>query len=129
LKRRRTSFSAINQPFSASGPVPHPIFLFRFRNKTINRLFAERCVVTLREENSIQEDSMAAGAAVAPAVAAQPTSWAPTAKVAVGSLAGALTLISVQISSHYGFKLSAEAGGAITTIVTFVIQYLTPERK
>ncbi len=67
--------------------------------------------------------------AVAPAQPAQASSWAPTAKVAVGSLAAAVTLITVQILGHYGFKLSAEAGGAITSIVTFAIQYLTPERK
>jgi hypothetical protein len=68
-------------------------------------------------------------AAVASAKTAPATSWAPTAKVAVGSLAGAVTLITIQILGHYGFRLSPETGGAVTTVVTFVIQYLTPERK
>jgi hypothetical protein len=62
-------------------------------------------------------------------IPAQATSWAPTAKVAVGALAGAVTLILVQVFGHYGFKLSAEAGGAVTTVMTFIIQYMVPERK
>jgi hypothetical protein len=68
----------------------------------------------------------------APGVALQPaaaTSWAPTAKVAVGALAGAVTLILVQAFGHYGFKLTPEAAGAVTTVITFAIQYMTPERK
>ena len=56
-------------------------------------------------------------------------SWAPTAKVAVGALAGAVTLIIVQVCGHYGLKFSAEAGGAVTTVITFIIQYMTPERR
>ncbi len=63
------------------------------------------------------------------AQAAPSTSWAPTAKVAVGALAGAVTLILVQVMGHYGFKPSAEVGGAITTVITFAIQYMTPERR
>jgi hypothetical protein len=71
----------------------------------------------------------------APALAgpnAQPaptTSWAPTAKVAVGTLAGAVTLITIRILRHFNYTPVAEVGGAITTLVTFVIQYMTPERK
>jgi hypothetical protein len=67
--------------------------------------------------------------AVAAAKTAPATSWAPTAKVAVGTLAGAITLITIQVLGHYGFKISAETGGAVTTVLTFVIQYLTPERR
>ena len=63
------------------------------------------------------------------AQAAPTTSWAPTAKVAVGALAGAVTLIVVQVMGHYGLRLSPEAGGAITTVITFAIQYMTPERR
>jgi hypothetical protein len=74
---------------------------------------------------------MAAPALAAPnAQPAPTTSWAPTAKVAVGTLAGAVTLIMLQILRHfYNYTPSAEVGGAITTLVTFVIQYMTPERK
>jgi hypothetical protein len=64
-----------------------------------------------------------------PSQAVQATSWAPTAKVAVGALAGAVTLIIVQICGHYGLKLSAEVGAAVTTVITFAIQYMTPERR
>ena len=63
------------------------------------------------------------------AQAAPTTSWAPTAKVAVGALAGAVTLILVQVMGHYGFKLTPEIGGAITTVITFGIQYMAPERR
>jgi len=61
--------------------------------------------------------------------APQATSWAPTAKVAVGTIAGAATILFVEILSKRGIILSAEAGGAITTILTFFIQYWTPERS
>jgi hypothetical protein len=81
-----------------------------------------------------EEDLMAAPAAGIPrlqpaAPAASATRWAPTTKVAVGALAGSFTIIIVQVLQHYGFQISAEAGGAITTLVTFVIQYFTPEQR
>jgi hypothetical protein len=73
---------------------------------------------------------MAAPALAVPNTQPAPTtSWAPTAKVAVGTLAGAVTLITIQILRHFNYTASAEVGGAITTLVTFVIQYMTPERK
>ena len=57
------------------------------------------------------------------------TSWAPTAKVSVGVLAGAITLLAVRVIEHYVHEnVSADASSALTSILTFVIQYMTPER-
>lgn len=59
----------------------------------------------------------------------KPTSWAPTAKVSVGVLAGAVTLLIVRFIEHYSHAaVSAETSSAITSILTFVVQYMTPER-
>jgi len=64
------------------------------------------------------------------ASAAQPTGWAPTAKVSVGVLAGAITLLAVRILQHYTHAdISADTSSALTSILTFCIQYMTPERK
>jgi H+/Cl- antiporter ClcA len=64
----------------------------------------------------------------------QKTDWAPTAKVSVGVLAGAITmLISVFLTPHWKDwtrqEMTPAIGGAITSILTFVIQYLVPERR
>jgi hypothetical protein len=60
---------------------------------------------------------------------ASATSWAPTAKVAAGPLAGGISLIVTTALTAYGVKwVTPAVGGAITTIITFVIQYMTPER-
>jgi hypothetical protein len=59
------------------------------------------------------------------------TSWAPTAKVSVGALAGAGTTLIMGILKvgHPGFSLDASSVAAITCILTFAIQYMVPERK
>jgi hypothetical protein len=52
-------------------------------------------------------------------------SLAPTAKVGVAGLAGALTTV---ILAATGIEASAELSAAITTLIAFVAGYLTPER-
>lgn len=59
---------------------------------------------------------------------ATPTSWAPTAKVSAGLLASAVTILIVQFVPHASNWTPAVAG-AITQVVTFVVQYMVPERK
>lgn len=64
----------------------------------------------------------------------QPTDWAPTAKVSVGVLAGAVTILLTSfLAPHWkdwtSQEMSSSVGGAITSILTFGIQYLVPERK
>jgi hypothetical protein len=56
-----------------------------------------------------------------------PASWAPTAKVSAGVLASAITILIVQFIPHANTWTPA-AAGAITQIVTFVVQYMVPER-
>jgi len=60
-------------------------------------------------------------------------SWAPTAKVSAGMLAGALTTFLVIFIGPYlkknGFEFTAEATAALTTLLTFVVQYWVPERR
>ncbi|HEX7286638.1 MAG TPA: hypothetical protein VF532_10685 [Candidatus Angelobacter sp.] len=56
------------------------------------------------------------------------TSWAPTAKVSAGVLASAVTIMIIQFVPHANTWTPAVAG-AITQIVTFVVQYMVPERK
>ncbi len=58
------------------------------------------------------------------------TSWAPTAKVSAGALAAAgTTLLLGTMKNAGGLDFSAEAGAAITTLLTFLIQYWVPERR
>jgi hypothetical protein len=58
----------------------------------------------------------------------QKTSWAPTAKVSAGVLASAVTVLIFQFVPHADTWKPA-AAGAITQIVTFIVQYWVPERK
>lgn len=59
-----------------------------------------------------------------------PTSWAPTAKVSVGVMAASATTLALSLSKQFtGHDLSAADAAAITTLVTFAIQYWVPERK
>ena len=59
------------------------------------------------------------------------TSWAPTAKVSAGVLAGSgATLISSMLKTKYpAFINDAAVAGAMTSILTFIVQYMVPERK
>jgi hypothetical protein len=68
---------------------------------------------------------------VPPPVPAAATSWAPTAKVSAGVLAGAGTTLIVGLIKPHLPNFASDPGivGAITSILTFVVQYLVPERK
>ena len=76
---------------------------------------------------------MAAPAPAAP-VAADPattpqTSWAPTAKVSAGVLAASVTTLVIGYAKNHGWTaMDAADSAALTTVITFVIQYLVPER-
>lgn len=55
------------------------------------------------------------------------TSWAPTAKVSAGVLASAVTILIVQfVPGATGWKPAVAT--AITQVVTFLVQYMVPER-
>ena len=58
-------------------------------------------------------------------VADQPT-LAPTRKVAVGAVSGALTVLAVYLLGLAGLDLPAEAASAITVLVSTVLAYLVP---
>jgi hypothetical protein len=60
--------------------------------------------------------------------------WAPTAKVSAGVLAGAATiLITAFLAPHWTNwtqqDITPDVVTAITTIVTFAIQYCVPDRR
>lgn len=57
------------------------------------------------------------------------TSWAPTAKVSAGILAASLTTFLLPFLTNTNFKIEAAQAAALTTLITFVIQYMVPERK
>jgi hypothetical protein len=72
-----------------------------------------------------------------PAMATTPpataTKWtAPTAKVTTGVVAASLTTLIfslwVPLTGHK-LEWPPESAGALTTLVTFVMQYLVPERN
>jgi hypothetical protein len=58
---------------------------------------------------------------------------APTAKVGTGPLAGAIMTLGIVLIKakwpNLGQQLTAELGGAVTTMLTFILQYLVPERS
>ena len=70
-----------------------------------------------------------------PPIAQPPTNWTPNAKVSVGVLGGALaTFIVPMVALHWKSwtgqdSTPASIGAAVTSILTFVIQYWVPERK
>lgn len=66
-------------------------------------------------------------AAAVPQPQPQATSWAPTAKVSVGVLGSAIVTIIMTFWKNHPWT-SAETA-ALTSIVTFIVQYWTPERK
>lgn len=60
--------------------------------------------------------------------------WTPTTKVSIGALAGATTILLTPVLKLYWSAwtqtdMTPEIGTAVTTIVTFVLQYLVPDRK
>lgn len=65
-----------------------------------------------------------------PAGGSSTTSWAPTAKVSVGVLAAAVvSLLTPFWSKITGADLTAGQAVALTSVITFIVQYLVPERK
>ena len=58
------------------------------------------------------------------------SSWAPTAKVSAGLLAASVTALLLPFFKKItGTDLNASDGAAITTVMTFLIQYIVPERE
>lgn len=55
------------------------------------------------------------------------TNWAPTAKVSAGVLAGAVMILITQFVPG-AVKWPTAVATAITQVVTFVVQYMVPER-
>ena len=62
---------------------------------------------------------------------AKTTDWTPTAKVSIGALAGAAStlLITVLKNWHVDLFKDSAAVGALTSIVTFAVQYWIPEKR
>jgi hypothetical protein len=61
-------------------------------------------------------------------------SWAPTAKVSAGVLAGAVTiLLTALLGPHWRHwtqqDMTPGVGAAIANILTFAIQYWVPDRR
>lgn len=51
-----------------------------------------------------------------------------TGKIAVGALAGAVTVILVWVSKTFvGIEIPTEVAGAVQVITTAVIQFVTPD--
>ena len=67
----------------------------------------------------------AVSASSIPVIPVTQTNWAPTAKVSAGILAASVTSLVLS----FWTQLSAPQAAALTTVITFVIQYLVPERK
>ena len=56
--------------------------------------------------------------------------WTPTAKVSVGILAASITTLLLPFWKKLtNTDLEAAQATAITTLITFAIQYLTPENR
>ena len=56
--------------------------------------------------------------------------WAPTAKVSVGILAASITTLLLPLWKKVTHSdLEATQATALTTLITFTIQYFVPERK
>lgn len=73
---------------------------------------------------------MAAPAETLPQQQVSTTNWAPTAKVSVGILAASLTTLLLPLWTKVTkTNLDGPQAAAVTTMITFVIQYLVPERK
>lgn len=54
----------------------------------------------------------------------------PTNKVVAGVLAGALTTIGAWAVRQFGgIDLTAEVQGAITVVITFLVQYAVPDAE
>lgn len=56
------------------------------------------------------------------------TTSAPTTKVTVGALAGALTVVLVYICGLFGLVIPAEVAAAVTVLISFGASYIVRER-
>ena len=56
---------------------------------------------------------------------------APSSKVTVGALAGALTFILIsEVNRHFpGAAIPGDEGSAITVVVTFICSYIVPHSQ
>ncbi|HEV8426483.1 MAG TPA: hypothetical protein VGQ41_01125 [Pyrinomonadaceae bacterium] len=57
------------------------------------------------------------------------TNWAPTAKVSVGILAASMTTLLLPLLGQAHINPDPAQAAALTTLITFVIQYMVPERR
>lgn len=55
--------------------------------------------------------------------------FAPTPKVAVGALAGSLSVIIVWIVGQFGINIPPEIGSAFTTVISALGSYLAPRSE
>lgn len=52
---------------------------------------------------------------------------APTRKVGVGLIAGAMTTVIVSVAKDaFGYSMSPDLAAAVTTIISFLASYFTP---
>lgn len=65
-----------------------------------------------------------------PVMPEQTRNWAPTAKVSVGILAASVTSLLLPLWKKLTHSdLEATQATALTTLITFTIQYFVPDRK
>lgn len=99
-----------------------------------------KCGIRIASKGLLGENDMSAIATPITAQELKPRQkrdyhyWAPTAKVSAGVLAGSLTiLITTFLAPHWKNwtqqDMTPAALTAITTIVTFAIQYWVPDRR
>jgi len=72
---------------------------------------------------------MSATAQTLPSQSASTTNWAPTAKVSVGILAASMTTLLLPLLTKAHINPDPAQAAALTTLITFAIQYMVPERK
>lgn len=86
----------------------------------------------------LKEDEMSApaqtltpqpGSTTTQAGSGSTTNWAPTAKVSVGILAASMTTLLLPLLGKANISLEPAQAAALTTLVTFAIQYMVPERR
>lgn len=65
---------------------------------------------------------------ITPPTTASVKSWAPTAKVSAGILAASITTLALPVLND-AVKIDAAQAAALTTVITFAIQYWVPERQ
>jgi hypothetical protein len=53
----------------------------------------------------------------------------PTRKVGTGAAAGAFVTLAIWLAGMFGVDLPPEGAAGITTVLTFALSWLVPERK